>query len=167
MSRRTTHATNQDLHNLWYGKEELGNLTDSPELLWAISYNLRLIKPEIDKMQESAAFSPEMAEKDEAFRNLYLQYRLRNPRNEQINKHGMPPIDPDKLEEFEIKRKELQDKYAPVIEARDKQNEEINKTMNKNAGVTLYIVSLKLVPKSITGRQMELIFPMIDAERDL
>jgi hypothetical protein len=151
---------NKDLYTLSQGLESVGNLV-GVTFGYAVNKNKRIIKGEIEVLEESIKTSEGFSEFRKKQEEIVKKYAKKDEKGEFIIKNFNYDIIGNE-QEIETAIAPLKEEYKEVIEARETQIKGYNELLEKESGIKLYMVKKEDLPKDITAKQLEGIFDIVE-----
>ncbi len=153
-----------DLQQYFEAFQELLGLKIGFNFARILSKNKRLIKQELDDIQEAMTPSPEYKEYERKRMELCTSSSL-------VGANGQPTIvnyqfqlDPAKKDVFDTQMKELRETYKEELEGQQKRFEEFNKAQGETVDVDLLRIKKGHFPNEGKGTLVDILFDLIDEE---
>ena len=127
---------------------------------YAVTKNKNILKPEIVALQEAEKPSDDYIQYDKKRVEIVKKYAKKDEKGKFIIVNNQYEI--ENLEEFEKEFEDLQEKHSEVLEKRADQLKEVDNLLDKEVDITLHKVNIKDIPQSITTKQLESIFDIIE-----
>lgn len=155
---------NKDLVTLFMGINNVMSL-NGVVFGYALNKNLAILKPEIEALQKALAGSKEFEEYNQKRIEIVKKYALKDDKGDFIligqgNEKSYDVGANGDVVESEVAP--LKEEYKDAIAGYQKQIDEYNALLEKEADIKLYKVKMEDVPKEITGKQLEGIFEIIE-----
>lgn len=153
--------TKGDSINLFNALNKLGHLV-GVRFAYAVSRNIALLKPEYEAIQEAIKPSEAFTAYEKERIALAESFAKKDEKGKAISENKMYVLE-DK-DGFEKAFEALKETHKDAIEARKKQEEEVNELLKTESTVALHKVMLDNVPEGITVEQMHSIVEIISEE---
>jgi DNA-directed RNA polymerase specialized sigma subunit len=149
----------KDIVSLQVGISKVSNMTGS-RFVYAIAKNARLIKPEIESINETLKQTDEYKKYEKERIALAEKYAKKDGQGNAIiipnrNNPNVGDYDIDDKKKFNEELEKLNDKNKKVIEAREKQEEEYGKLLEEETeDFKFHKIKFDDLPENITSGQL-------------
>lgn len=150
--------TNGELYGLAIGCTQVGNLKGI-KFAYAVAKTKNLIKPLVEALEEVK----KPAENFQKFESERIKLcREHAEKDEKGQPKIMGGVYVGLGEEFNTELEKLKEEHKQAIEEREQQMQDYAKLLEEEVDVELHKVKLDEVPEDITGKQLEMLMPMIE-----
>lgn len=163
----TQTLTNKEIIELFRGLQSVASVTGGSKWAYVIAKNLRVLKPEIESLEEAYRPSDGFME--------YEQKRVKLAESHAVKKGGKPQMrrNDDGIEEyvleamqaFDNEHEALKAEYKEVIEGREAQLKDVETLLNETVEVSLHHIGEEYIPDGVNGYQLTAIMPIITEEQ--
>jgi len=156
--------TREKLIAIWGLVNRIVSEKTSVKFHYLMLKNKRLLEPEIESLQK-AQMPPEGHEEFNKKRKILCEEFCENENNGNpkiVNQNYV--ILPENQEEFNLKIEKLKEEYKEVIEIMDNNQKEFLELLKEEVSVDLAIIPLSIMPEKIIGRDVDLLFDIIDED---
>jgi len=150
----------KELFILFQNLEKLNDL-EGIKFAYAISKNKKMLKDEIESLQEIIKPSKEIEEYERKRINLCEKYAEKDKNNKPIIEDNRYKFINDDKDKFEKDIKILMDENKELLEKQNKKNEEYLKLLEEDIEINLYKINKSDIPEKITPRQLDYIIDLI------
>lgn len=162
---KSVKLTGEDLLKLNQGLED-SKKYKGRSFQYCVIRNKKHITDEVDTILEVLKPSDEILKYDKLRNDLSILYSKKdknnNPVTESREGNTFLSLEEDKIEEFGIKLKELEEEHKSTLSDRETQIEENNKLLKSEVEINIFLITEEELPEDIDGLDLEKIEKMLE-----
>ena len=161
--------TREKLIALWQLSNRLINTQTSVKFHYLLLKNKRLLDPEVESLQTIQKPSEDYEKFNEARVELCKEHADKdeqgNPKVTRDPVNGTEQFSMlENKEAFDKAVKELQETHKEAIDEAEQKQEDFMALLNEEIELELITIPLSIMPKELVGRDVDLLFDIIDGE---
>jgi predicted nucleotide-binding protein (sugar kinase/HSP70/actin superfamily) len=125
------------------------------EFGYAIAKNKRILKPEVEAIEEALQPSEEYNQYDVRRRDLCIKYASRNESDSPIIKNGSYIIDPEKEKSFKTQITKLNKEHEDIIEKHKEAIQQGKDLLKEEIELDLHAIKYSSLPEKLNGVVIE------------